>query len=114
MLIKRIWIDTMEGDMPDPDTGDADVMIEMENGEVWTAHFVTVPYLQQQLELSMAVMPHKIGFMALDTPHVIIQRLEKDVIEDVVYELMGSGTFESVFDLVIDTPSISEQEDEEI
>lgn len=111
MLIKRIWIDTTEGDSPDAETGDADVMVEMETAEVWTAHFVTVPYLQQQLELSMAMTPHKIGFMALDTPHVIIQRLERDVIEDVVYELMGSGTFESVFDLVIDIPQQQEEED---
>lgn len=107
MLVKRIWIDNNEGF--DPYGGDVDVMVEMENGEMWTAHFVTIPYLQQQLELSAAVADDQkelgtIGFVALETPHVVVQRLTQESIEDIVDDLMALETFESVFDLVIDAP----------
>ena len=107
MLIKRTWLDSVDGHPPDPISGDVDVMVEMENGELWTAHFVTLPYLQQQLEMSAAVTgSQETGFVALETPHVVIKKVEQDLIEDIVYELMGAGVFESVFDLVIDTPKL--------
>lgn len=112
MLIKRVWIDTPTLDPYDPETGDVDVMIEMENGELWTAHFVTLPYIQQQLEMSRAVAERqselgRVGFMALETPHVVVDRLTQEAIEDVVDNLLILGTFETVFDLVIDTPEDS-------
>ena len=109
MLVKRIWIDPSDGRTPDPKEGDVDVMVELESGELWTAHFVTVPYLKQQLEMSRAVTSHHHGFMAMETPHVVVDSLDQEAITDVVYELMGSGTFESVFDLVMDSP-IEEQQ----
>jgi hypothetical protein len=36
-------------------------------------------------------------FVAMDTPHVVVERLTSDVIEDVVDNLMALGTFETVF-----------------
>ena len=103
MLIKRIWMDSTDGHPPDPQEGDVDVMVEMENGEMWTAHFVTLPYLQQQLDMSFALTgTAKIGFVALETSHVIMRDLDQETVEDVVYELFGQGTIESVFDLVIE------------
>lgn len=112
MLIKRLWIDTLDNDPLDPENGDADVMVEMENGELWTAHFVTLPYLKQQMILSATVadsqsMLGKVGFVALETPHVIVERLSTEAIEDIVDNLLILGTFEAVFDLVIDTPEES-------
>lgn len=108
MLIKRLWLDDMD-EAFDPLVGDVDVMIEMENGEMWTAHFVTIPYLQQQMTLSETVTAGQrgmgqIGFVALETPHVIVEKLSQEAIEDIVDTLMTMGTFEAVFDLVIDTP----------
>lgn len=106
MLVKRIWMDSVDGQPPDPVAGDVDVMVEMENGELWTAHFVTIPYLQQQLTMSAAVTGSELNsHVALETPHVIVQQVSQEHIEDIVYELIGAGTFESVFDLVIDVPT---------
>lgn len=107
MLVKRIWLDKTEDF--DPTRGDVDVMVEMENGEMWTAHFVTIPYLQQQLDLSAHVVDGSAGFVALETPHVIVKDLNQEAIEDIVDDLVLLGTFESVFDLVIDvdTPAQS-------
>jgi hypothetical protein len=113
MLVKRVWLDRTEEF--DALTGDVDVMIEMENGEVWTAHFVTLPYLQQQMQLSKAVADTSttlggVGFVALETPHVIVETLSQEAIEDIVDNLMILGTFEAVFDLVIDTPASPEDQ----
>ncbi len=116
MLVKRVWIDQLGSD-PVDDTatgGNVDVMVEMENGEMWTAHFVTIPYLQQQLEMSKAVAEGQnelggVGFIALETPHVVVERLTRDAIEDIVDNLMVLGNFETVFDLLIDTPDVVDE-----
>lgn len=112
MIVKRIWIDTLEDDF-DPTSEGVDVMVEMINDEVWTAHFVTLSYLKQQIEMSIAVANAEVvlghsGFVALETPHVIVERLDREAIEDIVDDLLTLGTFESVFDLVTDLPEIPE------
>lgn len=112
MIVKRIWTDTLERDF-DPMTEGVDVMVEMINGEVWTAHFVTLPYLKQQMEMSVAITDSedglgRAGFVALETPHVIVERLDREAIEDIVDDLLTLGTFESIFDLVTDLPEIPE------
>ena len=109
MLVKRVWTDLTDDGTTDSGQGGVDVMVEMENGELWTAHFVTVPYLKQQIDLSKTVADDQselgnVGFMALETPHVIVEKLDQNSIEDIVDDLMVLGTFEAVFDLVIDTP----------
>jgi len=118
MIVKRVWIEKELADEPlDPLNGNVDVMIEMENGELWTAHVVTIPYLQQQIAMSKAVAESQTelgrhGFMALETPHVIVEKLSQEIIEDVVDNLMVLGTFEAVFDLVIDHASDADSSDE--
>ncbi|MFP4322124.1 MAG: hypothetical protein ACLFTK_06705 [Anaerolineales bacterium] len=113
MLVKRIWTEN-HADPALEYPIDVDVMVEMENGELWTAHFVTILYLQQQMELSEAMAEAQTGlgrvaFVALETPHVIVNRISSEAIEDIVDNLMVLGTFEAVFDLVIDTPEGAEQ-----
>jgi len=116
MLVKRVWTDPGEDGPVEGAQGGVDVMVEMENGELWTAHFVTVPYLKQQIELSKSVADDQselgnVGFVALETPHVIVEKLDQEAIEDIVEDLMVLGTFEAVFDLVIDTPEEQVLED---
>jgi len=109
MLIKRLWLDLAPDDSPlDPHNGDVNVFVEMENAELWMAHFVTIPYLRQQMAMSADVArteSHlgRVGYVALETPHVIVDHLSREVIEDVVDNLLFLGTFEAVFDLVMDT-----------
>lgn len=103
MLIKRVWIEPAPELAFDPVTDSADVLVEMENGELWQAHFVTLAHLQEELQLSLDVARQHMGalaatqFLALETPHVLVERLTSDVIEDVVDNLMALGVFESVF-----------------
>ncbi|NDJ76283.1 MAG: hypothetical protein GYB65_08480 [Chloroflexi bacterium] len=101
--VKRVWIDHDPADKFDPKTGSADVLVEMENGQLWQARFVTLPHLQQDLQLSLEVARDlnralaPTPFLALETPHVIVHELSQDVIEDVVDNMLVLDVFESIF-----------------
>lgn len=103
MLIKRVWIDSEPEINFDPKTDCVDVLVEMEDCKLWQAHFVTLAHLQQEMALSLEVTrenrqslaPRQ--FLTLETPHVIVDELTADVIEDVVDNLMALGIFESIF-----------------
>jgi hypothetical protein len=103
VLIKRVWIESEPEIGFDPKTDSADVLVEMVDSKLWQAHFVTLAHLQQEMELSLdvarqhnrALAPTR--FLALETPHVIVEELTSEIIEDVVDNLMALGVFESVF-----------------
>ncbi|MCC6800847.1 MAG: hypothetical protein IT325_12080 [Anaerolineae bacterium] len=104
MLVKRVWIEPEPEVAFDPYSDSADVLVEMEDNRIWQAHFVTLDYLRQEMELSLDVArAHKRAlaatpFLALETPHVVIEDLFQDTVEDVVDNLMVLGVFESVFE----------------
>lgn len=103
MFVKRVWIEPEPKIGFDPLNDSADVLVEMEDSRLWQAHFVTLPHLQQEMQLSLDVARQHSGalalmqFLALETPHVIVEKLTPDVIEDVVDNLMVLGVFENVF-----------------
>jgi hypothetical protein len=103
VLIKRMWIEPAPLMAFDPETDCADVLVELEGNQLWQAHFVTLAHLQQEMQLSLDVARDydralaATQFLTLDTPHVVVERLTQDIIEDVVDNLMALGTFESVF-----------------
>lgn len=103
MLIKRVWIEPESILGFDPKTDSADVLVEMEDNKLWQAHFVTLVHLQQEMQLSLDVARQHNGalaptqFLALETPHIIVEKLTPEIIEDVVDNLMALGVFESVF-----------------
>ncbi len=103
-MIKRVWIELTSGEGFDPQRDSADVLVETEDGLMWSASFVTIPFLQRQMETSRDVandvnnMP-PVRFVAIETPHVIVEELSQDTIEDTIDNLMTLGIFESVFTL---------------
>ena len=103
MLVKRVWIEPEPEIGFDPISDSADVLVEMEDERLWQAHFVTLPHLQQEMRLSQDVaQQHQRAlaitqFLALETPHVIVEKLTPDIIEDVIDNLLALGIFEGVF-----------------
>lgn len=85
------------------DSNDArDVIVEMEDGMVYTALFVTFPYLRRQMELMVQMSEQipdtaPVAFAMLDTPHIVIENLDRDIIEDTIDNLLAMETFKSVF-----------------
>jgi hypothetical protein len=104
VLVKRVWIEPAPQPAFDPETDSADVLVEMEDDErMWQAHFVTLAHLQQEMQLSLDVARQHdralaaTQFLAMEIPHVIVEKLTTEIIEDVVDNLMALGVFESVF-----------------
>lgn len=101
-MIKHVWIEQRDEQGFDPLSDSTDVVVETEDGLIWSAAFVTIPYLQRQMELSGEVaadvknMP-PVRFIAIETPHVVVENLLQDTIEDTIDNLMTLGIFESVF-----------------
>lgn len=103
MLVKHVWIEPEPEVGFDPATDSADVLVEMEDNKLWQAHFVTLAHLQQEMQLSLDVARQHARtlaatqFMTLETPHVLVEKLTEDIIEDVIDNLLALGVFESVF-----------------
>jgi hypothetical protein len=103
VLVKRVWIEKEPQTAFDPLSDSADVLVEMEDGKLWQAHFVTLEHLRREMQLSLDVArEHRRAlaptpFLALETPHVIVEVLTNDIIEDAVDNLMALGVFESIF-----------------
>jgi hypothetical protein len=103
-MINRIWVDSVTAHL-DPVNDMTDVFVETDDGLVWSASFVTIPYLQHQMFMSRQAAADvrsmsEVSFISLETPHVIVENLLPDTIEDTVDNLMTMGTFESVFTLL--------------
>jgi hypothetical protein len=101
-FLKRIWIEQATVDGFNPYQDSTDVIVEMHDGQTWLAHFVTVPFLQRQMHVSREVAEAEaqllpVRFIALETPHVVVENLLTETIEDTVENLITLGTFESVF-----------------
>ncbi|HVO41537.1 MAG TPA: hypothetical protein VMT34_02885 [Aggregatilineales bacterium] len=103
-MIKHVWVETQGTEDLNNQYDNADILVETEDGLLWSASFVTIPYLQRQMELTREVadtfhnMP-PVRFAAIETPHVIVENLMQDTIEDTIDNLMTLGIFESVFAL---------------
>lgn len=93
----RVWIEAHSDD-----TDARDVIVEMEDGVIYTALFVTIPYLQRQMGLTFEVsreLPDTppVRFAVLDTPHILVEDLNRDTIEDTIDNLLAMEVFISVF-----------------
>lgn len=97
----------------DPNEMDArDVIVQMEDGSMFTALYVTFAYLERQMLLSYELsreLPDTppVYHAVLDTPHVLVPHLDRNTIEDSIDNMLALDTFESVFTLV------TEQEERE-
>lgn len=112
-LPERLWIE-----MHDHAEADAcDVIVKMENGAYYTAVFVTLPYLQRQMDLSYEVskqLPYTtpVRYAALETPHIIVADLKREMIEDTIDNLIALDMFENLFTQVTDDASREDQPSE--
>lgn len=101
-MIKHIWIEQQGVLGFDPYSDSTDVIVETDDGFTWSAAFVTIPFIQRQMFLSRDISTGvqymaPVRFTALETPHVIVENLLPETIEDTIENLMTLGTFESVF-----------------
>lgn len=97
----HVWMETR-----DSDDGACDVIVEMEDGSYYSALFVTLPYLRRQMELTYDLslqLPDvpSVRYCTMETPHILVETLSREVIEDTLDNLIALDTFESLFTLVM-------------
>lgn len=100
---KRVWIQVHEVVEPDH----CDVTVEMEDGTYYNALFVTLQYLHRQMQLSYEVgkqMPDTppVRYALLETPHILVEKLDRETIEDTIDNLLALDVFETMFTQVLD------------
>jgi hypothetical protein len=80
----------------------ADVFVQTGDNFWWHTSFVTVQYLQRQMYVSGDIARENyriapVRFVAIETPHVIVENLMQETIEDTIDNMITLGVFESVF-----------------
>lgn len=95
--INRMWIE-----IHDDDTEARDVIVQMEDSSIHTALFVTLAYLRRQMELTFELanaVPETVPvrYAALDIPHLLVENLERETIEDTIDNLLELDIFENLF-----------------
>jgi hypothetical protein len=103
MIPRHIWIELLE----ETETDSCDVIVEMEDGQVFTAMFVTMPYLQRQMDFNYHMSKQlpdvpPVRYATLETPHILVENLQRDTIEDTIDNLIALDMFEGFFTLVTD------------
>ena len=103
LLPKHIWIEWCDVSAKDV----CDVIVEMEDGILYTAVFVTIDYLHRQMDFSYAMSKQlpdtpPVRYVALETPHVVVANMSRDTIEDTIDNLMTLDVFEAYFTQVND------------
>ncbi|TVR24572.1 MAG: hypothetical protein EA396_01190 [Anaerolineaceae bacterium] len=86
-----------------------DVLVKMEDGNLYTSVFVTPSYITRQMELTFEFSKHiedtiPARFCTLDVPHIVVESLNREAIEDTIDNLLAMGLFGSAFTQVTDPP----------
>ena len=79
-----------------------DVLVQMDDGTVYTSLFAVLAYIQRQMDLQFQVTQQledtpQVRYCVLDTPHILVEELTRDVIEDTIDNLIALDVFESHF-----------------
>jgi hypothetical protein len=79
-----------------------DVLVRMTDGTIYTCLFVTLAHLRRQMEMNRMMLRQvectvPARFAALDTPHMLVEALDKDSIEDAIDNLLALDMFETMF-----------------
>ena len=93
-----------------------DAIVQMDDGTVYTAMFVTFEYLRRQMELHYQVTSDlddtpPVRYAVMDTPHILVDDLTHDIIEDTIDNLIALDVFESHFTRVTDDEEADQHDD---
>ena len=79
-----------------------DVLVKMEDGTIYTALFATLDYIKRQMELNFQVTQDmedtpEVRYCVIDTPHIMVEKLTRNSVEDTIDNLIALDVFESHF-----------------
>ncbi len=93
---EKVWLELQR------EKDSCDVIVRMDDGSVYTTLFVTFSYLQRQMDLNYRLTQGMddtpaVRYALLDTPHILVDELTRDIIEDTIDNLIALDVFESHF-----------------
>lgn len=79
-----------------------DVLVSMDDGTIYTALFATMAYIKRQMELNFQVTQDledtpESRYCVIDTPHIMVEKLTRNIVEDTIDNLIALDVFESHF-----------------
>jgi hypothetical protein len=79
-----------------------DVLVRMEDGTIYTALFATLDYIKRQMDLNFEVTQDledtpEVRYCVIDTPHIMVEKLTRNIVEDTIDNLIALDVFESHF-----------------
>ena len=79
-----------------------DVLVRMDDGTIYTALFATMDYIKRQMDLNFRLTQDledtpEVRYFVIDTPHIMVQKLTRDSVEDTIDNLIALDVFESHF-----------------
>ncbi|MDQ7024058.1 MAG: hypothetical protein Q9P01_21265 [Anaerolineae bacterium] len=79
-----------------------DVLVCMDDGTIYTALFAIIDYIKRQMEMNFQVTKDledtpEACYCVFDTPHIIVEELTRNNIEDTIDNLIALDIFENHF-----------------
>lgn len=108
-VLEKVWFELH------PDHDACDALVQMDDGTVYTALFATRAYLERQMDLQLRMSSQLaddtpcVRFCVIDTPHILVEELNRDIIEDTIDNLIALDVFESHFTRVTQNQTESTQ-----
>ena len=95
-----------------PEHDCCDAFVQMEDGYLYSAVFITSAYIQRQMRLTSELarlQPEAapVAYAVLDMAHIVVETMARETLEDAIYNLIAQDVFEGCFTRVSAEPTSS-------
>ncbi len=95
-----------------PERDCCDAFVQVEDGCLYSAVFITPDYIQRQMRLTseLARLQHEaaaVRYAVLDMAHIVVETMARETLEDAIYNLIAQDVFEGCFTRVSAEPTSS-------
>ena len=85
-----------------PEHDCCDAFVQMEDGYLYSAVFITSAYIQRQMRLTSELarlQPEAapVAYAVLDMAHIVVETMARETLEDAIYNLIAQDVFEGCF-----------------
>lgn len=106
LTVEKVWFELHR------EKDACDVLVQMDDGIVYTATFVTLDYLKRQMQLNYAVTQTiddtpAVRYAVMETPHILVDELARDIMEDTIDNLIALDVFECHFTRVTEAEEMN-------
>ncbi len=106
---REIWFELQ------PESDCCDAFVQLEDGCLYSAIFVTPAHIQRQMKLTAQLSRSQSGallapYAVLDTTHIVVESLARAVMVDTIDNLIAQDVFESCFTRISAEPTSNDDD----